>query len=281
MTLRKLVMDDGVRIAVEEAGPRDAPVLLFAHEFGGDMRTWDRLVGRLSHRYRCLRFAARGFDPSECPSALSSYGQDRATSDLLAVASMLADRPVHLVGCSMGSFTALLATLRSPECVRSLTLIGCSSGPAGAEARQHYRRALKQEIALLEAEGGVGAVAWFAQDPAYRRPASKCPDDWQAYLRRLERQAVRGALNTLRSLHWDRPALQDYEEALATLALPLLILHGLEDHPSVETTATYLAKRLTPARCIAVPETGHLVHIEEPDLVERELRALLAAAEGP
>ena len=266
-----ITASDGVRLFLSEEGPREAPTILFAHEFGGDWRTWDAQVTRFAGEYRCLRYCARGFDPSEVPSEVSSYGQARATADLRDIAEALDIDCFHLVGCSMGSYTALMFALEEQQRIKTLTLIGCSSGPRGEEERRRYRAALHAERDLLASRGGDGAVEWFASDPAYRRLAIKAPDRWRDYLDRLQCQSVHGAMRTLETLHWRRDSLFEQQTQLRRLKVPTLVLHGSEDHELVRPTADLLAESLSCVRCLAVPDAGHLVHIEEPELFNSEL----------
>ncbi len=273
-----IFMDDGVRLFVDVVGPGDAPSIVFAHEFGGDWRSWDGLIDALGTRFQCIRYSARGFNPSETPAHPAEYGQARATADLAAIATALDVNGFHLIGCSMGSYTALSFALSEGARLHSLTLIGCSSGPADELARVSYRRDLEREIDLLESKGGKGAVEWFADDDAYLRMPEKAPNLWREYLDRLTSQSVPGALNTLRTVHWDRESLFEQAERLAAISVPTMLLYGDEDHQLVEPTNSFLERTLPNARCVPVHKTGHLVHLEEPAIAVTELERHLNRA---
>ncbi len=266
MIRHSLETSDGFALCVEESGPEGGDAILFAHEFGGDMSTWDGTFESLSERYRCIRFAARGFHPSDVPSELSAYGQARSTRDLLDVVTAMGLRQFHLVGCSMGSFSALMAAVEAPDAVLSLTLIGCSTGPKGEDGTRAYREALSRELALLDEKAGKGAVEWFGMDSAYARMKQKQPAIWRAYLDRLGAQCVEGARNVLSTVHWNRVSLIGLRDGIEKITAPVLVLYGEEDHPLVLQTAPFLQEVLPNCRVLPVPCTGHLVHLEEPDL---------------
>lgn len=272
---------DGFALCVEECGPEGRDTILFAHEFGGDMSSWDGVFESLSESFRCIRFAARGFHPSDVPSEVSAYGQDRSTRDLLDAAEAMGLRRFHIVGCSMGSFTALMAAIEAPDAILSLTLIGCSTGPQGAEERRVYREALSQEMTLLDDKAGDGAVEWFATDSAYARMGEKQPAIWRAYLDHLKFQSVEGARNVLNTVHWNRPSLMGLREGIEKITAPVLVLYGVEDHSLVLQTAPFLRDCLSKCRVLPVPGTGHLVHLEEPDLFLDALLQLLQETELP
>ncbi len=272
---------DGVSLSAEVSGPEGQSGIVFVHEFGGDMRTWDGAFDAFSTSFRCLRYAARGFRPSDVPLGEERYGQDRSTEDLLDVAQALGLQQFHLVGCSMGSFSSLMATLEKPEAILSLTLIGCSTGPRNAVERQAYHAALEREIALLNHYGGEGAVEWFATDPAYARMGEKQLKAWQAYLDRLGHQSVEGARSVLQTVHWRRPSLADMRDTLRAIAAPVLVIHGEEDHPLVLETAPLLEECLPCCRILRVPGSGHLVHLEEPELFRKALLEQIQTSNDP
>lgn len=269
-----MTTDDGVRLFVREEGVPDGPPVLFAHEFGGDHRSWDAQVAAFAGRCRILRYNARGFLPSEVPGPKGAYGQDRSTRDLAQVADHFGLDRFHLVGCSMGSFTSLRLAAEQPHRIASLTLTGVSSGPDD-DGRADYHAMLEPEIALLESDLGEGAVGWFAADPAYRRLEEKVPAAWAAYRERLLHQSVHGALMTVTTLHWDRIALASIADRIAAITAPVLLIHGTEDGPRVDPANRWLAGVLPNARHVPVERTGHLVQIEEAALFNAELAALI------
>ena len=180
---------DGLSVWFEDRG--DGHPIVFIHEFGGEPASWDFQVAHFSGTYRCITYAARGFQPSETPDAIEMYGQQQATDDVAAVLDHLEIGRAHLVGTSMGSFTALDFTLEHPERVRTLTLVGNSSGPRNAVERERYRTEwLGHEIRSRERSGGHGAVDVLAQDPAYRTFQQNQPANWHNYAERLSAQSV-------------------------------------------------------------------------------------------
>ena len=100
--------DDGVKLYYEETGS-GTPVV-FVHEFAGDYRSWEPQVRHFARRYRCIVYNARGYPPSDVPSDVERYSQDRARDDILAVLDGLKLAKAHIVGLSMGAFAALGST---------------------------------------------------------------------------------------------------------------------------------------------------------------------------
>ncbi len=85
-------------------------------------------------RYRVIAYTRRHFHGSEDAASRHPPSVTAGADDLIAVIERLALTPAHLVGCSYGAFTALLAAVKRPELVRTLVLgeppVGRAAGPA-------------------------------------------------------------------------------------------------------------------------------------------------------
>ncbi|HEY7200475.1 MAG TPA: alpha/beta fold hydrolase, partial [Candidatus Dormibacteraeota bacterium] len=86
--------DDGVRLYWEETGS-GTPVLL-VHEFAGDHRSWEPQVRELGRTHRCVTYAARGYPPSDVPTEVDRYSQERAVADAVAVLDHLGIERAHV-----------------------------------------------------------------------------------------------------------------------------------------------------------------------------------------
>ena len=71
---------NGIRLHYEEVG-QGAP-LVFVHEFAGEGQSWHLQVRFFARRYRTITFNARGYPPSDVPTAQSAYSQDQAVEDI-------------------------------------------------------------------------------------------------------------------------------------------------------------------------------------------------------
>jgi len=265
---------DAVRIWYEDTGPRDGPALVFAHEFGGDARSWDDQVAHFAADRRVIRYAARGFEPSDVPADRASYGQLASTADLEALADHLGLDGFHLAGCSMGAFTSLMFAINHPARLASLTLCGVSSGPTD-DKRAAYHAGLTDEIDMLVAEAAEGSRRWFTEDSSNATLAARFPGRWAAYLERTLHQSHHGALMTVSTLHWDRIALWPLEREIAAIGARTLLIRGTTDLPRVAEASAWLAGVIPDARDCPVEGAGHLVQVEEPERFNAELRATL------
>ena len=261
---------DGLKLWFEDRG--EGHPVIWLHEFGGEPASWDFQLAHFSKSYRCITYAARGFQPSETPQATEMYGQNQATADVAAVLDHLNIGQAHLVGTSMGSFTSLDFALEHPERVLSLTLVGNSSGPRTDDERERYRRDwVGHEIRERERFGGRGAVAILERDPAYQSFQKNLPSVWRDYAKRLSAQSLTGSLNILKTLHWNRRSIWADEVRLRAITCPVLLVHGDEDYYLVGETNHYLEQVIPGASRILFESTGHLVNIERASRFNRLL----------
>jgi pimeloyl-ACP methyl ester carboxylesterase len=262
-----LTTDDGIRLFYEEAGS-GTPVV-FVHEFGGDHRSYEPQLRYFARRYRAIAYNARGYPPSDVPASLERYGQDRARDDIRAVLDALGIAKAHIVGISMGSYAAVHLGMAYPERALSLVLGGCGHGSAGdPAARLRFQRDAEESAARLDADGIAPFAAGYAVSPTRVQFENKDPRGWAEFSRQLAEHSALGSAMTLRGVQACRPALQDLVDRLAKLMLPVLIATGDEDWPCLE--AGLLLKRTIATAALAIlPNTGHTLNIEEPDLFNR------------
>lgn len=254
--------DDGVRLYVEEAG-RGTPVL-FIHEFAGDHRSWEPQVRHLQRRYRCVTYNARGYPPSDVPTDPTSYSQERAVADAIAVLDHLGLQQAHVVGLSMGGFCALHLGLRHPARAYSLVVAGCGYG-SSPQHRDSFRAETEALAAAYETESSRQVAQRYALGPARVQLQNKDPRAWEEFRRCLAEHSSVGAALTQRGVQLRRPSLYDLREELRRLELPTLIVTGDEDEGSLDVDLRL--KRTVASSALAVlPRTGHACNLEEPEL---------------
>jgi pimeloyl-ACP methyl ester carboxylesterase len=270
------IQSDGARLYYEEAG--SGTPIIFAHEFSGDLWSWEKQIQHFSRRYRCVAFNARGYPPSEVPASLSRYSHKHAVDDVAVVMRHLGIKKAHIVGCSMGSRTTLDFGLTYPRMALSLTMIGIGSGldPRNKAVflKQTEARARSYE------QGGLAVVLQGLRKAANRiQLKRKNPRAFDDFCRRFMQHSAQGCANITRRVQGRRPSLFSMEKPLRALKVPSLVIVGDEDHGAIESGL--FMKEVSPAvRLLMVPATGHLVNLEEPDLMHRMTEDFFALVES-
>jgi 2-succinyl-6-hydroxy-2,4-cyclohexadiene-1-carboxylate synthase len=232
-----------------------APTVVLLHGFTQTGRSWDPVVAGLGKRYRCLAPDIRGHGSR---AELTPVALPAVLDDLRA----LIDRPVSLVGYSMGGRIALHAALALPGLVRRLVLIGASAGLEAAAERDQRRRAdeaLASEIEGMEIEAFAD---WWAATPVL---AGQPPAVAAAVREDRLRNTPAGLARALRGL--GTGALPSLWDRLPGLGIPVTLVVGERD-AKFSALARRMAERLNGgAEVVNVPGAGHAVHLEAPDAV--------------
>jgi pimeloyl-ACP methyl ester carboxylesterase len=268
--------DDGVALHTESTG--DGRPLLFIHEFAGDHRSWEPQVRYFARAgYRCITYAARGYPPSDVPADPAAYGQQRAVADAVAVLDGLGVDRAHVVGLSMGGFTALHLLMGRPERVLSAVVAGAGYG-AQPERAEAFRLEAEATATAFEAEGSERVAQRYAVGPARVQFQNKNPRGWAEFAAALAGHSAVGSALTMRGVQAARPSLYGLRGELAQIEAPVLILAGDEDEGCLEPAL--MLKRTIPASGLVIlPQTGHTANLEEPWAFNAAVGHFLAAVE--
>ena len=272
---RLVSTDDGVALYVESTG-RGVP-LLFIHEFAGDHHSWEPQVRFFSASFRCVRYAARGYPPSDVPDDPEAYSQQRAVADAIAVLDGLGIPAAHVVGLSMGGFTALHLALRHSDRVLSAVAAGTGYG-APPDRQAAFQAECEAIAAAFETDGAERVAQWYASGPARVQFQNKNPRGWAEFAAALAGHSSLGAALTMRGVQRTRPSLYTLRDEFAQVSTPVLVLNGDEDEGSLDT-ALMLKRTIPTAGLVVLPRTGHTANLEEPGEFNAVVDQFLAAVQ--
>ncbi len=265
----------GSRLYFEEYGHGDP--IIFAHEFGSDIRQWEAQVRFLSRAYRCITFNARGYPPSDVPEDAALYGWEFSVDDIATVMRALAIERAHVVGLSMGGYAALQFGLRYPEKVGAIVAAAVGSGSLPSQRDAWLKETSTLARALIER--GIDAIAEkMAHGPTRIQLKYKDPKSWQDFVEHLRQHSAQGMSNTMARYQALRPSLHDFRDQLSGMAAPVLLAVGDEDMPCLETNLM-LKSALPNAGLWICPNTGHAINLEEPAAFNAQVESFLSAVE--
>ena len=265
MTAREalLVASDGDEIGVEVCGSGPAVVLL--HGAGGNRATWFQQVVDLASDFTVVVVEARGAGRSTDRAAQS--GPVAGAQDLEAVRRELDVPQWHVVGHSLGGWTALRYAATEPARTSSCVVLNAVAGVFPPAAADHWERF----TADLAARG------WPAQDLA--RPRSLTPEFCDAHPDRAYLYQLVGALNPPPDPTIPAGRIRSYDLTdgeLARLTMPVTFVAGADDEIA-PPAAVRAAAAVVGAAYEELPAAGHLPHWESPDRVNALLRRLLTS----
>jgi pimeloyl-ACP methyl ester carboxylesterase len=274
----KIPASDGTKLFVDEIGA-GTPVV-FIHEYAGDYRSWEPQLRYFSRQHRCVTYSQRGYPPSDVPSDGARYSQEIARDDAIAVMDALAIEKAHVVGHSMGGYTALHVGIRYPHRCLSVTAAGCGWGSSPDAAHRDAMKALAAETGKMFANEGIAAAsAKYADAPMRQAFKHKDPRGWAEFARMLAEHSAEGHAHTMLNLQVKRPTLWEMEAELKQFSVPLLVIVGDEDDLCLDGSV-FLKRTVPTAALLVVPRAGHTINSEEPAAVNAALAELFAAAEA-
>lgn len=252
------ISSDDAKIFYEVAG--DGPVLIFLHDGLVHREIWEDQFPFFSENYRVIRYDRRGYGKSsEAEGAFSNI------QDLNNLFAQLKIDRASLIAMSSGGALAIDFTLRYPEKVSSLILVGAVVG--GFPYTQHfYSRGGHLPADLKTAE--ERALYYAKEDPyeIFRENKS------------AQEKVVQFVKNNPRRGHGSaagpRPAKPAYLR-LNEIKVPTLILVGEFDIPDVHAHAGAIQAGIANSKRDIIPNSGHLIPIEQPELFNEAVARFL------
>jgi 3-oxoadipate enol-lactonase len=242
------------------------PHVALLHPVGLDRTFLQPIAAELVGRYRvmCVDLRGHGRSPTcPAPSGLDDYTDD--------VHALLADRrfaPCAVVGFSFGGMVAQALALRHPGDVSALVPCACPSTLA------EPNRAIAAQRATDAERGGMAAILdatlarWFTE--AFRKSGRA-----DAARARLLSADVQGWAEAWRAI-----ARIDTAPHLGRVRVPTLCIAGEVDASSPPAIVAAIAAAIPAARFVTIPGAPHMLFIEQPQAVAREIRAFLDELHG-
>jgi pimeloyl-ACP methyl ester carboxylesterase len=262
------------------------------HGLGGQSTNWTDFMAQMDDTLDSWAPDLPGFGWSPPPPD-ADYSIAADAEVVCALVDRLHEtsgRQVHLFGNSMGGAVAVVAAASRPDHVASLTLIS----PAMPDLRP---RRDTMGVPLVAVPGlGSRLVARLARVPAERQVegmvalnygdattfSSRRRDEAVTEVRRrlalpYAGEALSGAARGLLRSFLD-PGPSGLWAAAGQISCPTLVVYGGRDRLVDPRRAARVARRIPHATFVTLPTVGHVAQMEDPALLARFVRPLLATA---
>lgn len=277
---------DGARLHVVTHGAPDAPPVLLLHGFPDFWWVWrDQLAPLATAGFRAVAPDLRGYNLSACPPRVEDYALDRLADDAAAVIAAHAGPSgrAHVVGHDWGGVVAWHLAARHPRLVDRLVI---ANAPHPARFRQLLATTSQslrswyvgffQLPVLPEALLGArdGALLVRTLHAMHVRRGAFTREDAALYATAFATPgALRGAVHYYRAFVRGRATRTAADDA--TLPHRTLVLWGMQDPALLADNATGLERWVPDVRVLRVPDAGHWVMRDAPQLVGDALVAFL------
>ena len=267
---------DQVKLYFEEAG--SGTPILFIHEFAADYASWEPQIRYFSRSHRCIVYSARGYTPSDVPDKPDAYSYKHFYTDALAIIDHLKIKAAHLVGLSMGAYSALQVGINAPERALSLTLASAGSG-FEAERLKTFRDTCLSHATEMERGGSEEVAKLTGMSPGRIPFLVKDPRGFREFYDALAKHDHQGSAHTQRGFQAARPPISEFKDEMKKLKVPTLIIVGDEDDGCI-ASSLFMKANIPPSGLAMFPKTGHVLNQEEPALFNETVERFLALAEA-
>lgn len=289
---RTVVTEDGVRLHAEidePETPSDRPTLVFVHGYALNMDCWHFQRDYFRGRERAVFYDQRSHGRSE-RSPVGNATIDQLGHDLNAVLDQLVpEGPVVLVGHSMGGMTVMALADHHPELFGSRVVgVALLSTAAGGFKTHKVLGSLLPDRVMGQLT--PRAVALLARAPGLVDGARRTGSDLgflaaskfafggevpTPYIEFVDEMLAQTPFEVLAEFFPNFDSLDKFRVLESFASVPTVVLCGSEDLITSIGHSRKMASQIAGARLIEVPGAGHMVILEDADLVNSALDQLV------
>ena len=238
------------------------PVLLLIHGFPLDRRIWKDVEPKIPASIRLVMPDLRGHGKSALPPG--TVTMDDYARDLIELMDRLQAPKFYAAGHSMGGYIFFALHRLAPDRLLGGALVSSRALPDAEDAKK-TREATAQRA---EKEGSGFLAGTMPERQAGAVPPPGLVDTLRKIIRDAQPKGIAAASRAMGT----RP---DATPQLAQIRMPMVVFAGRGDKivPAAESEA--MAKAISGAKLVWCEKSGHVPMLEEPDLVAKELTALV------
>ena len=248
---------------VESSGPQDAPAIVFLHGAGISSWMWTSQIAALNTRYRCITIDL----PGNGDSHRTPWRSMAETSDQVAevIRACTANGKAHLVGLSLGGYTAMSVLDRHPSRVESVVVSGMTARPF------ENQRRWKIMLGIISRLVNFGPMIWL-NTKMMRLPA----DAAAAMTRDMQRMSG----ETLKTIYAE---LLPYAlpRSLGTLEHRVLAVAGDQEAAAIRNDLAEFPKLMPNAKAAVAADAHHGWSGEHPELFTAMIDAWISGTPLP
>jgi len=249
-----------------------APTVVLLHAFPFDRHVWDGVVDQLSDAgWDVVVPDLRGFGES-------AYGEDGPDDepslswmarDVLGILDRMGVSAAVFAGISMGGYVAMEIVRQDPARIAGIALVDTKATADSDEARANRHQVADQVLAAGSTEALARAMVPTLLGTTSQEERPEVVAQVKAWIEAADPVAVAWAQRAMAA----RP---DSLADLASLAVPALVVWGVEDGMSPRAEQDLMVDAMRDARLVVVTGSGHLSTVEAPEQVADALVTFLA-----
>lgn len=250
------------------SGKSDGPALLLLNSLGTTTEMWAPQRKLLESYYHVIQIDTRGHGQSDTPPA--PYSFDDLVNDAFGALDRNGIETATVMGCSLGSMTALGMGIRAPE---RIDRIICTA--ARADNPAPFQQNWDDRIAIIKEKGVEGLWqgslgVWLT--PEFQEADPETVATMKTDFLKTTDEGYRGCAMALKEL--------DYLKDLGSLDIPILFIAGSEDKGAPPDTMREMAATAKHGEFVLLQDAGHIINVNQPEAFSLAIMGFLGMAEG-
>ena len=265
---------NGLQLHYREWGEPSSPPVVLLHGGSAHAHWWDFFADTVADAYRVLALDLRGHGDSGHPDPPAYRIEDYAR-DLGGFVDATTDRPIHLIGHSLGGLVATAYAGRAAVQLRSLVIVDTQVRISEAGARYMARL---RNFPHPRYRDHAHAIKRFRLLPTATTAAPHV-------LAHVATHAVVQLADGRWTLKFDRESLahaepQDLTAVLQRLTCPILLVRGAHSELLSHAALARLLVAVPHAQGAEIADAHHHVMLDNPDDFARVVRRFLEQSTG-
>lgn len=260
--MRARIKDISMNYAV--SGKDNAPPVILHHPLATELSIWDELTAALEPAYRVIRLDARGHGLTDAPGG--AYDMSGLAGDVVGLMDHLGVQKARYLGLSMGGFVGQVLGLEHASRFHSLVLVSTSSDMTGAREIWDGRIKTAAKDGMTKAIVDGSMQRWVSADVLLNKPKLV------ARLGKMVADTPPAGF-----IGWCQAIMEfNVTQRLKEIDLPVRIIAGAIDPATTPAMMQVMHKHIRGSEYAEVPETAHMLHVEEPAKFHAEVLPFMA-----
>lgn len=253
---------DGQKLYYEEYG--EGQPIIFIHSFLADRTMWDAEVLRFQESYRVIVVDLRGHGNAGASAPHTLYDM---VDDVIAVLDHAGVDQAIWCGLSIGGMITVRAAIRHPNRVKAMLLLNTDGAAEAPKVLAKHKI-----LALVVRTLGVKPVLTQVMKMMFGKTAQASQpaliETWRDKMALVHVPSMMRSLSALDNR-------DDVLKSLATVEIPALIIHGMEDSAIHHSRGQSLANALPNREFLLYEQLGHLSNLERPEVIHNALASFI------
>ncbi len=235
--------------------------IVFLHGFTGRAADWQFIFDKIPPKFSPIAIDLIGHGETDSPKNQDYYSCHAIVHQIDSILDQLNIKKFIIVGYSMGGRAALAYSFKNPQKIKAAILESTSPGIEDfrlKKERVEFDFLLSDKIKI---EGVESFIEYWFNIPLFE--SLKKHPNFKTEMKLRNQNSATGLANILSS--FSTGLMPSFWEKLPQLNFPILLLNGELDEKYSDINNEMMNK-LPNAIHKSIPECGHNVHLEKPEL---------------